>query len=1148
MQNNYLKSILTVIVVHFSISLFSQLSVSNIYDMTSTGGVFTSNFFRTVAVDVNGDVWAGTNGQKLYRFNGNAWEPATTFTTQSFRYITPNPNGGIWVAQSGSTGTDAINGGVDFLDSTYVRTHYGSIDGLVSRFTTSLTRMDNGDIIAVHAPNTTGGVVSGGGINIISNGNVSSILNGLPSGTFANDRKCYAVGSNGSSEFWVGVERACNTSGVCNYGYIAKYDNLGNHLGNIDISNSLIPFTNTSASTIVRSIHFKNNKVFVGLFSGGIAVYDLTFNTWTMVNETNSLFPAGASVNNQAIYSVGSDVYIGTTAGLLIYNTNLPLTNSSSYQLINTGLPSNSINGISQAPDGHIWLATSTGIVEMASSSISGTVNNTSVGYLLGTIAHFPLQNAKVYIRDMWTSTYLDSAITNVSGTFSFPVPATSNPIKLEAYYYDNIDTFSCIIENVVPSNINVNLSKNLFEQVRDSLPTMGSFSAQMNYFWDFVNLPGNFSGYDHQVLINAVNQLKHLGPTDPDGQLEALARAVIFIEVMKKYGNEACELSSNTVSATFDFFKAVYADVYGKSKLNSDSYVSNLLSNAQKALIQSNLDQIKNNVNFLISKSCAYINDASLRQQVEASLKAITTVIMKAAEKKGLTTSASDLIVDEAKEFVKDVIVEIFSKALFEEYYIDKTKSNLNPANTNLTDGFTTSTFNTAITTAQDNITNTESLDSAAMSQMVNFNYIAQSAENSQSFLNSMATICAFTGVGIGYATVLKSLGTAAQILKYAYLAKSISKGAFRLRTLTVENNLASGQTFTPMLNTIPDNNFEPISMVELNTKITDYNNQLQLTLDFVQNSNRVDAFSSMLQLYQLDSILNKEYYIVSSSLLASASQYHVNTGNGDYLTENIVIGGIEENQQKRNGLYNFFSAYVIDSTDVSIVDSIVFFGNDVITTSLDLYDSLSFYNIELENIPIEPHLIDLGIISQSSFSQGETKNIKAVVRNIGQTDINDVYGKFYISGGFTAIQDSIYLGTISANQIDTFDYQISAPNFDTIVHFIIDVNSTNGVVEGIGGALIVNGGNTVQVSEIEIEKSFVKLWPNPVKNELSISTNSNAFNLQIFNLQGKLMHSSYSNGSALTVDVQRFENGLYLIQGVKDGSILFQDKFIKL
>ena len=113
------------------------------------------------------------------------------------------------------------------------------------------TRMNNGDIIAVHAPNTTGGVVSGGGINIISNGYVSSILNGLPSGAFANDRKCWAVGSNGSSQFWVGVERACNTSGVCNYGYIAKYDNLGNHLGNIDISNS----TATSAVLVLPEVN-----------------------------------------------------------------------------------------------------------------------------------------------------------------------------------------------------------------------------------------------------------------------------------------------------------------------------------------------------------------------------------------------------------------------------------------------------------------------------------------------------------------------------------------------------------------------------------------------------------------------------------------------------------------------------------------------------------------------------------------------------------------------------------------------------------------------------------------------------------------------------------------------------------------------------
>jgi hypothetical protein len=281
---------------------------------------------------------------------------------------------------------------------------------------------------------------------------------------------------------------------------------------------------------------------------------------------------------------------------------------------------------------------------------------------------------------------------------------------------------------------------------------------------------------------------------------------------------------------------------------------------------------------------------------------------------------------------------------------------------------------------------------------------------------------------------------------------------------------------------------------------------------------------------------------------MLTAAPQYHLQSGNGDNFTNSIIIGGIEDNRSKRRSFSNFFSAYIIDSTDNSLIDSMLFIGNDIIADGLDLFDSLSFYNVEIENIPVEPHLLDLGVLEQNPFVYGQTKTVRAVVKNIGQSDINNVYGKFQIGGGFNAIQDSVYLGTVAADQIDTLEFQVTAPTYDTIVHFTIDLNASNGEVDGIGGALMVNGGNPVQVSEIEIEKSFVKLWPNPVKNELSISTNSNAFNLQIFNLQGKLMHSSYSNGSILTVDVQRFENGLYLIQGVKDGSILFQDKFIKL
>ncbi|MFM7668218.1 MAG: two-component regulator propeller domain-containing protein, partial [Bacteroidota bacterium] len=687
MKNTLIKSVLTFFSLVTTFSFFSQLSVSAIYDMTTTGGVFTSNVFRTVAVDIYGDVWAGTNGQKLYRFNGNLWEPAASFTTHSFRYITPDPNGGIWVAQSGSTGTDAVNGGVDFLDSTYARTHYGAIDGLASRFTYALTRMENGDIVSVHTPNTTAGVVSGGGISIISNGVASSILNGLPSGTFAEDRSCYSVGTNGSTEFWVSVGRSCNTSGVCNYGYIARYDNTGNHLGNFDINNSPIPFTNSSASVIARSIHFTNdNKVFVGLFSGGIAVYDLSLNVWTIINETNSLFPAGASVNFQAIYSSGNEVYIGTNAGLLIYNSNGVLTNSASYQLINTntGLPSNNVNGIFKGPNGHIWLATSAGIVEMTSSTLTGSVNDSQANFGLGSISHLPLNNAKVYLKDMTTGLYVDSVVTGVSGEFTFSFPTSGNSIQLEAFHVLNLDTFSCKIPNVVPSNINVNLTEGLLQQVIDSLPSLTTFKTEQSYFWDLIQTFPEFQGYDVSGLQANLSQFKELSPQNYQNELEVLARLIIFKEVMQSYGYNGLEVSSNLISATTDFLKGIYSDVFAKQKLNLDAGVE--FSNAKKEIFKLALDQAEELIiTPLIIKLCSYINDISLRNTIQASVQAVVQIVITKAKLDAGENLSTALIVSEVQESLTNYLNTVFNQALFENYYISQTKFNVNNAVENL-------------------------------------------------------------------------------------------------------------------------------------------------------------------------------------------------------------------------------------------------------------------------------------------------------------------------------------------------------------------------------------------------------------------------------------------------------------------------------
>ena len=1150
MKINFLKSIVTMLLLVCSSTFYSQLSVSNIYDMTTTGGVFTSNFFRTVAVDVYGDVWAGTNGQKLYRFNGNTWQAATTFTTQSFRYITPDPAGGIWVAQSGSTGTDAINGGVDFLDSTYVRTHYGSTDGLVSRFTTSLTRMENGDVVAVHAPNTTGGVVSGGGINIISNGLVTSILNGLPSGTFAEDRKCYAVGTNGSSEFWVGVERSCNTSGVCNYGYIARYDNTGNHLGNIDITNSPIPFTNSSASVIVRSIHFTNdNKVFVGLFSGGIAVYDLSFNVWTIINETNSPFPTGASVNNQAIYSSGNEVYIGTSAGLLIYNSNGVLTNPASYQLINTGLPSNSINGISKGPDGHIWLATSAGIVEMASTTLTGSVNNSIANFGLGSISHFPLDNAKVYLRDMTTGNYVDSVVTGVSGEFTFSFPTSGNSIQLEAFHVLNLDTFSCKIPNVVPSNINVNLTEGLLQQVMDSLHKLNSFKAEASFFWNLVTVNPIFQGYSVSNIQANLQQFKHLTPQNYQNELEVLARLIIFKEVMQSYGKNGLKMSSSVVSATTDFLKGIYSDIFGKKKLDLDAYVSTLVSGAKKQIFNLALDQAEEIIfTPLVSKLCSHIDDIDLRTKVQASLQAALYLIKTKAQMDAGDDLLTTLYENHLDSLVTSYLNLVYNKLLFEQYYIDKTQSNITSAIGNLNLANVTSNFFAATSNANSNILTSKNTSVSVIGNMQDLSNLSQTSAQAQTLFEATSTIAAFTGFGLGFATVLKAMGTAAQVMKHGFLASSMALGSMRLYYLKSEHNSAASESFIPALHTIPDNNYQPISLTPLNNALSAYNTQLQTTMSFVQNNDRNNAFNAMINLFYLDSILSKEYYISASQMLTAAPQYEIQTGNGEYFTNSIIIGGIEDNRSKRIAFTDFFTSYVIDSLDNTLIDSILVVGNDIISDGLDLFDSLSFYNTEIENIPVEPYLLNLGVNEQTPFVYGQTKTVKAIIKNIGQSDINNVYAKINIGGGFTSLQDSIYIGTSIPNQIDTLEFQVTAPVFDTIVHFTIDLNASNGETDGIGGALQVNQGSQSNLSENKIEGGLVKLWPNPAKNQLNISTNYSDYRIDILNLEGRIIKSINSKDSSLTIDVEGFENGIYLIKGSKKGSTIFQEKFIKL
>jgi pimeloyl-ACP methyl ester carboxylesterase len=173
---------------------------------------------------------------------------------------------------------------------------------------------------------------------------------------------CLAVGLVGG-EVWVGADRSCETNGTCFAPRIVRYNSSGGYTGQF-FDESVLPVDNSSGTARIRAIKADGaGRVWVGFSAGGVRVFTLATQQWEAIAEP--IIPSGAAINFNAI-SVGQDgkVYIGSTAGLIIYDGSGVLDDPASHALLTTinGLPSNSVNQIAFDGGGAIWLATTAGV------------------------------------------------------------------------------------------------------------------------------------------------------------------------------------------------------------------------------------------------------------------------------------------------------------------------------------------------------------------------------------------------------------------------------------------------------------------------------------------------------------------------------------------------------------------------------------------------------------------------------------------------------------------------------------------------------------------------------------------------------------------------------------------------------------------
>jgi ligand-binding sensor domain-containing protein len=298
---------------------------------TTQNSGLPGNFIGSIIIDTNNIKWIGTNNG-LARFDGNQWIVYDTtnapVTNNSLNPKALDRNDNLWISIGGG-------GGVAKFDGLNWVIYKSTNSGLISNYISAVAI----DPYNVKWIGTTYGLAKFNDINWVI---YTSTNSGLP----MNEIVCLAVESNIK---WIGHPSLNNNAGLTKYndtnwviyttqnsglptniltsitidyqgnkwittqfGGVAKFNSIYNIWTVYNSTNSGLPDNNTLSFTS------KNNVKWIGTLGAGLARYNDT--SWIVFNPNNSPLP-DVTVGC-IVYDHLSNLWIGTTLGLAVYNPN----------------------------------------------------------------------------------------------------------------------------------------------------------------------------------------------------------------------------------------------------------------------------------------------------------------------------------------------------------------------------------------------------------------------------------------------------------------------------------------------------------------------------------------------------------------------------------------------------------------------------------------------------------------------------------------------------------------------------------------------------------------------------------------------------------------------------------------------------------
>lgn len=1077
---------------------------------SSSDNIFTSNNFKAIAVGKGGVIWAGTQygGLYMYSTTNHVWTKSDKLTNVSINDIKSDPDSGIWIGQSGTSGGGTatnIAGGVNYFPlATDAVMNFYSVPGtttgayLQSRNVRSIYldtafKAADGELPRIWVASSTyksaGNVIKGGvnvGLNAVppSDGFFDRLLAGLG---LQSNLICESVGGN-SAEIWVGTRY--NGIGTAESRIVRYTPGKGFIDATYDANNTPTFQAGFSAQAIFFS---SDRSKWVGLKQGGLRILSLD-GRWYAMNAVQ-YFDAGTQVNYNAIAEDEfGNVYIGTSGGLLIYESPRYATGSaspdasSSYKLLTTaqGLLDNNVTGIAYDKENGKILITSAGgvsFLKIKYPNIHGVVQNVYTDAENEKVAGlqrkaFPVPSAiKVYLM----KNGVEEEMVNPAGDGSFELKKADetstytvevkyiNAGKTMRYIYNGVKKHTRIETTLLPDSLIGEIEKIIPKLKTRCFPMKLTFGFEVP---DLICTKVGFFTNNYQTSYDWVYDPGGVS-TDHRKHVDNLANCYAGLAAVYNIGGQSADLINEAAGSLCDAIESIIGEFKAKKavKLADEGDV---FANAGEDAAQDALDaaatiatNFAEGLVYLLNKSLVYVEDKDKKDALAKLISAVSEGANLAIElgKSGRGDAAMKAV----KDNIKRTIAQYLASAYYDNSYAQDRHARFVPQISQAAHNLKSTVsyeeayerlYSTTTPSLVQQSTDLVKADKEIMTTLVNVSKFADA-------VNAMSDLVTTLGLlpgGQAIAAAARVVAIASKAFKYFALAGAVYvgvDGAVEVAKFSDEIQKKTAlERMEKNLHTSYSNLRVQTSTDSLMARKNRYNQKLtELQPIYAAGSFDLNAFKiKRSQLKFEDSLYSAELKNVMNSIVSVADTAGQAIANFRERYEHVVDTFINYRAVLKKAYYYRNMAYIFESNknlDKGAVDSLIVALKVTNDSIVNGFQNL-LADINSNNILARAFLLQEKYAINFSRTPGATGSVTYSFKNYGGEPQNNVSFKITdIEKGYTALgADSVNVGTILAGQTKSVTFNFKAPMHDSISHYRIAVKADNGRFQDATGS----------------------------------------------------------------------------------------------